>query len=208
MEATNSFLTLKEACVLAQVPEAFGRREVDRNTIAPTRKRSARRTRPAVLLPELATVYLRLIRQLSDADVDLPPLARRDLYSFLTGKTSTSPRWTRRGPEILLTGTPVALLMDEMETDLHERVRIYRRGQEGRIVSDPAVRAGEPVFAGTRIPVSKVGHLRNRGRPVSELLEHFPGLTSDDIEFAAMHVALGPPPGRPSKKPLKLRRIL
>jgi len=64
---------------------------------------------------------------------------------------------------------------------------------------------GEPVFEGTRISVRFVGERARNGEPVAELLEDYPVLTHEDIEFAKMYVALGRPPGRPRKRPRFVR---
>jgi len=62
-----------------------------------------------------------------------------------------------------------------------DRVAEY---QAGRIVSDPAIMAGTPVIAGTRIPVRTIiGYLR-AGHTVEEIIAEFPHLTPEDIEAA------------------------
>jgi len=38
-----------------------------------------------------------------------------------------------------------------------------------------------------------------KGEPARDLLEDFPALDADDLEFARMFVELGRPPGRPRK---------
>lgn len=42
---------------------------------------------------------------------------------------------------------------------------------------------------------------RAKREPVEALLEDYPALTAEDVEFARMFVALGRPPGRPRKRP-------
>jgi hypothetical protein len=44
------------------------------------------------------------------------------------------------------------------------------------------------------------GERARKGEPVATLLEDYPGLDAEDVEFARMFVALGRPPGRPRKK--------
>lgn len=61
-----------------------------------------------------------------------------------------------------------------------------------------AVLSGEPVFEGTRIAVRFVGDRADR-EPLAELLEDYPTLTEDDVEFARMYAALGRPQGRPRR---------
>jgi hypothetical protein len=166
----TTLLTLKEACVLANVPEPVARREIERKTVVPQRHRDRGKKRPHVRLPPAALVYLRLARQLSDARVDLSPSTRRDLYLFLTG-AAPHPRWKRRLGRVVLTDTPMAPLITDVEAKLAERLRIYRLVSK-RVHSDPLIHGGDPVFRGTRIQVSHVGALRRRGRSIEEVLEH------------------------------------
>ena len=84
-----------------------------------------------------------------------------------------------------------------------ERIRTFLRGRS-RAVSRAEVLGGEPVFEGTRISVRFVGE-RAKREPVEALLEDYPALSTEDIEFARMFVALGRPPGRPRKKPRFVR---
>jgi uncharacterized protein (DUF433 family) len=48
-------------------------------------------------------------------------------------------------------------------------------------VSDPAVLGGEPVFAGTRIPLAHVAALFAKGVPPDEIAEDHPGLDARDL---------------------------
>jgi uncharacterized protein (DUF433 family) len=67
--------------------------------------------------------------------------------------------------------------------------------QKRRIISEPDVPSGEPVFKGTRISVRHVGELARKGVSLSILLEDFPRLAKSDIELARDFVARAKPPG-------------
>ncbi|OFX18735.1 MAG: hypothetical protein A2V77_01055 [Anaeromyxobacter sp. RBG_16_69_14] len=67
-------------------------------------------------------------------------------------------------------------------------------------MSRPDLLSGEPVFEGTRIAVRFVGERARKGESATALLEDYPALGAEDLEFARMFVALGRPPGRPRKK--------
>jgi hypothetical protein len=45
-----------------------------------------------------------------------------------------------------------------------------------------------------------VGERARKGESATALLEDYPALSAEDLEFARMFVALGRPPGRPRKK--------
>jgi uncharacterized protein (DUF433 family) len=50
-----------------------------------------------------------------------------------------------------------------------------------RISCDPAVLAGKPVIAGTRLSVDYVLNLLAHGASVAEIVEEYAGLAADDI---------------------------
>lgn len=54
------------------------------------------------------------------------------------------------------------------------RYQELQRGMKKRIVSDPGIHAGEPVFEGTRIPLAHIAALIAKGIPFEELAEDYP----------------------------------
>jgi uncharacterized protein (DUF433 family) len=56
----------------------------------------------------------------------------------------------------------------------------------GEIISDPALRNGEPILAGTATPVRAVAELWNLGMSPEEVPIHLPHLTIQMV-FAALH---------------------
>jgi uncharacterized protein (DUF433 family) len=82
-----------------------------------------------------------------------------------------------------------------MTIDEALRTDLYKNGL-GRIVSDKKILAGEPVFRGTRLSVRHVGGMRLNGEPTERILEDYPDLSAEDVEFAALYTAANPGPGR------------
>jgi uncharacterized protein (DUF433 family) len=78
-----------------------------------------------------------------------------------------------------------------------------------RIVSDPAVLAGTPVFRGTRIPLEHIAGLIRNGVSAAEILEDHPALSPRDLAYARAYVRRTEPVA-PSEshsiKPIQLRR--
>lgn len=83
--------------------------------------------------------------------------------------------------------------------------------------SDPDIMGGTPVFCRTRIPVYVIADLKEQGTPTDEILEGYPRLTRELVEYAGIYARTHPRRGRPpvqpwnGKKPLarkkgKLRR--
>jgi uncharacterized protein (DUF433 family) len=78
-----------------------------------------------------------------------------------------------------------------------------------RIVSDPAILGGTPVFRGTRIPLEHIAGLIRKGASSSEIAEDYSALSPQDIAYTRAYVRRIKPTamldGR-SVKPIQLRR--
>jgi hypothetical protein len=68
--------------------------------------------------------------------------------------------------------------------------------------------AGEPVFAGTRIPLAHISGLFAKGVRREEIVEDYPALSRADLDFAAIHSKMKRNPGRPPKPLRFIRRPL
>jgi uncharacterized protein (DUF433 family) len=143
-----------------------------------------------------AVVYFSLV---NDLPVVLDKGLRKELFDLLVAQKERAGRWRREPHRIVLEGEVcVELPIDEIVRRVEKRVGAFLRGR-GRLESRPETMGGEPVFAGTRIPVRFVGERARKGEPLAELLEDYPALQADDVEFARLYAALGKPPGRPRK---------
>jgi uncharacterized protein (DUF433 family) len=76
------------------------------------------------------------------------------------------------------------------------RVGLYIDGLS-RVEEDDAVLGGCAVFKGTRLPVTHIGKMVERGEIVQNVLEDYPNLTEDDVNFARLYYRAHPPTGRP-----------
>jgi uncharacterized protein (DUF433 family)/DNA-binding transcriptional MerR regulator len=187
----SEHLTLKEAALLAGVTEKSIRHELEDKVILP--RRSERRR---LQFGAMDLLYFRLVSELR---VELKKSDRKDLFLLITRKKTEQGPWRRKTDRLMLTGrVPTEFRTAELARELAERLKLFLQGRL-RVVSRPEVLGGEPVFEGTRISVRHVGQLMKKGVPESELLEDFPALSKQDLEFSRMFVALGRPPGRPRK---------
>jgi uncharacterized protein (DUF433 family) len=87
-----------------------------------------------------------------------------------------------------------------MTIDEAARTDLYKNGL-AKIVSDKKILGGEPVFRGTRLSVRHVGGMRLNGEPMERILEDYPDLSAEDIEFAALYTAANPAAGRTRTNP-------
>lgn len=78
-----------------------------------------------------------------------------------------------------------------------------------RIISDPEILSGTPVFEGTRIPLEHIMGLLRKGISAAEIAEDHPALSRQDIAFARARLRLSKSrgsAGRPAIQPIQLRR--
>jgi uncharacterized protein (DUF433 family) len=108
-----------------------------------------------------------------------------------------------QGPSKLVPG-PVIDAREQAKR-IARLVKAFRAGAR-RVVSNPEIMSGAPVFEGTRIPVEQVGQMLVRGDSEDDLLADFPALKRSDLVYARAVVARGRGRGRPRLKPIEFRR--
>lgn len=197
-DALNADLSLKETAILSGAPEKAIRHELASRVVRASRSGGRRHFSPREV------VYFFLVNELP---VGLDKTLRKELFELLAANKEREGRWRREAHQLVLEGDVVVVLAtDDVVKRLEERIGTFLRGRS-RVVSRPEVLGGEPVFEGTRISVRFVGNRARKGEPLAVLLEDYPALKAEDIEFARMYVALGRPPGRPRKKPKFVRGV-
>lgn len=197
---TVSF-SLKEAAAIANVPERVVRKAIEAKTIQPRVVQVGRAPRYRFDAHDL--LYLKL---LTTFPFPLRPDDKQALRDLIERKRQSSGRWFRTDDAAIVRSGDVEVRVElhQLREALANRLRTFHRGRR-RVVSNPAVLGGEPVFEGTRIPLSHIAALVAKNVPVEELLEDYPALSLDDLRFAAMVARMKPNPGRP-RKALALRR--
>jgi uncharacterized protein (DUF433 family) len=77
-----------------------------------------------------------------------------------------------------------------------------------RIVSDPDILNGTPVFRGTRIPLDHIAGLIRKGVPLREITEDYSSLSKQDISYARVFARLvKPSTDSRTIQPIQLRRV-
>ena len=194
-------LSLKEAAALAGVPETAVRKAIEARTIRPHVVVAGRAPRYRFRGTDL--VYLKLV---TGFPLALTAADKRALRDVIEERRPASGRWLVRGRDVVVRADDLEVRVDleRLRNTLAHRLRTYRRGRR-RILSDPAILGGEPVFEGTRIPLRHIAGLIAKGVPREELTEDYPSLSAEDLDFSAMVARMKPDPGRP-RKPLALLR--
>jgi uncharacterized protein (DUF433 family) len=72
---------------------------------------------------------------------------------------------------------------------------------KARILSDPEVLGGEPVYKGTRVPVHDVAASLDKGISRERILAAYPMLDEDALDQALLYAEAFPPRGRPREAP-------
>jgi len=195
-------LSLKEAAAVAELPEPAVRRAIERRSLAPRAARAGTARRWRFGVRDL--LFARLI-----AGFPLPLGAedKRALGELVYRGHAVAGPWRAEGRGFVREADGLALRIDAAEARrrIARNLRDLRRGRR-RVVSDPMVLGGEPVFSGTRIPLSHVAGLIRNGASLDEVLADCPALGARDVAYAALCARMTPRPGRP-RGTLKLVRI-
>jgi uncharacterized protein (DUF433 family) len=195
--------SLKEAAAIAGVPEPAVRKAIEAGTIRPRAVSAGRAQRYRFGVGDM--LYLKLV---AGFPLELGGEDKVALRSLVEHRRSSAGRWQAgEGGDLVVRAGGVAVRVEAgpVRRALARDLLAYCRGRR-RVVSDPAVLGGEPVFQGTRIPLAHVAALIAKGVPLAEIAEDYPALSRGDLAFAAIHARMKPDPGRP-RKPLELVRI-
>jgi uncharacterized protein (DUF433 family) len=197
----DSQFSLKEAAAIADVPEPFVRKAVDQKTVRPRRVASGRAMRHRFGVSEML-----LLKLIAKFPFDLPRQDKDALRSLVEGKRTHAGKWQKAKGDFVARSGDLVIVVEckDVRSRLARDLATYRRGLK-RIVSDPEVMAGEPVFSGTRIPLAHISGLFAKGVPSDEIVEDYPALSRADLDFAAIHSRMKRNPGRP-RKPLRFVR--
>jgi uncharacterized protein (DUF433 family) len=193
--------SLKEAAAIADVPEPFVRKAIAQRTLRPRAVASGRAVRYRFAMRDM--LFLKVI---SGFPFGLPRKDKDALRSLVDGKRTNAGKWQATKTDFVFRSGDVVIHVEAKNARdaLAHDLTAYRRGRR-RIVSDPSVLGGEPVFKGTRIPLAHVSALIAKRVPLREIAEDYPALSLADIAFAAIHSKMKRNPGRP-RKPLRLLR--
>lgn len=116
---------------------------------------------------------------------------RRKLYQRIAYALSTKHR-----PHEIELGAYLFIRLDSAVHDIEARLDDFARWKR-KLVEREDILGGEPVFPKSRLAVRQIGEMARRGAPVTEILEDYPYLTAQDVEFAKRFASAYPRLGRP-----------
>jgi uncharacterized protein (DUF433 family) len=210
----NLRFSLKEAAVLSGLSENKLRREVERKVIVPRQAPTGATHRLEFVESEI--LYFAMLNSFA-GKLELTPQTRTKAWRLLIdwshkAAVERTKRWTSIHRDNRLrsrwvisldrrwakTISPIVTVnWDALLEDVGPRVDLYGRGRE-RIHEDEAILGGEPVFKGTRLSVRHIGRMRAKGESVERIIEDYPNLSAEDVEFARLYAEAHPVVGRPS----------
>ena len=179
----NASLTTNEVVALFGVDERRVRKEVEHGVLGGTKP----------LRFDLASVvYLVVLNQLG---FELAVETRRMLF----GEVTSALRSSSKRPSTIPLG-PIADLRLGRVVDDAERQLVRFEAWKSKLVTDDRILGGEPVFPKSRLAVRHVGDMLVRGASRAEVLEDYPYLKEQDLDFAMMFTKAYPRIGRPSER--------
>jgi uncharacterized protein (DUF433 family) len=210
----RDLLSLKEAVILADVPESDVRKDMERGVLpAPS----------VVRLSDLrlgvawqTVITFRLLYSSAALSAELRRMAFRKIsasdWTFLCSVRECGHSAVRAGGhEYLLYAAscfedlPACKLEidDYLELNVSKAVRsilprvtVYARGL-GRVTERDDTLGGAAVFRGTRLSVSHIGKMVERGETVENILSDYPNLGEEDVKFSLLYHQAHPAVGRP-----------
>lgn len=198
----SELFSLAEAAAISELSPETIRTVLEKNTFPLSRRRRVGKA----IRHEFSFEDLFLLKLL----VDFPfPLSRQDkaaLQDLVIHGGRPNGRWREEDADLILHSGDITVVAQckNVKERLSRNLEIFTHGKS-RIVSDPAIISGTPVFRGTRIPLDHIAGLYRKGVDEREIIEDFPRLSRADLEFARLYSRIGVPPGRPKKR-IQLRK--
>lgn len=208
-EEIRALLSLREAALLADVAEAKVRKDIETGLLPPIKSRDRERLFfrwadvfifAAVYKSDLLSGPLRK-QAFAALEARLEPSRRRHFYNRLEADALLAATCERSECVFAASGRLqlddyLYIDLAQLAADLAPRVDVYAEGL-GRIEEKEGVLGGETVFKNTRLSVNHVGKLRDGGEAVATIIEDYPYLREDDVEFARLYFKAHPVVGRP-----------
>jgi len=133
-------------------------------------------------------VYLFAVAALG---VELGVDDRKRLYRLIAAALAE-----RTPPESIELGAYLEVRLALAVHDVEERLERFAKWKKKLVIREDVL-GGEPVFPNSRLSVRHIGEMARHDGSVNEILEDYPYLDEQDIEFAKQFVAAYPRVGRP-----------
>ena len=129
------------------------------------------------------------------AKLDLPVKAKQLVRQWISEERP----FAKSGEQVLKLSEVIVLRLPEPAREVVAEAETYAADRDRLIMSDPRIFGGQPVIAGTRIPVHTVAERLNAGDTIGVLAEDYPHVDPRAFEVAARYSRTHPRRGRPVK---------
>lgn len=181
-------LTPNEVVALFELDEKRVRKDVEYGVLA------VGKGAPRFALAEVVYLYT-LDRLLFDLGVD----DRKKLYRLIAEALGEAKR-----PKSIDLGEHVEVKLATVVEAVEDRIERFDKWKN-KLVTRDDILGGETVFPNTRIAVRQIGEMAHRGAPVKEIIEDYPSIDEQDVEFAKQFVTAYPRVGRPRVRQVPAR---
>ncbi len=178
----------REAALLADVSLRSVDKAIEEKVVKP--RRAARRS------PLLDSGDVLAIALIARAGLPLSTPTKQKINQWVHGIASED---TASDVTELLLSDILVLRFDDDARALAERLYDYLESRERFILRDPGVMGGEPVIAGTRIPVHALAARIAGGETIADLREDYPRVSRGAFEAALTFARAHPRRGRPPR---------
>jgi uncharacterized protein (DUF433 family) len=179
-------LTVLEVSAILDLPERKVRKELELGLL-PELTNPPRLPFEAVVCVLAISAFAMYVR--------LRPDGRRQLYAGIREWLARSEHTQEPFEDDVVLGKGVHIQVKQFASDARARVESFEKWKMMRVVEDPDILGGEPVFRGTRLSVRQIG-----GLPKAEgaaIREDYPYLSEEDVRFAGVFSRAYPRKGRP-----------
>lgn len=129
------------------------------------------------------------------AKLDLPVKAKQLVRQWIAVERP----FAKSGERVLRLSDVIVLRVPESAREVVAQAETYAADRERFIASDPHIFGGQPVIAGTRIPVHTVAERLDAGDTIDVLAEDYPHVDPHAFQVAARYARTHPRRGRPVK---------
>lgn len=198
----SELFSVSEAAAIAEVSPETVRTALEKRSVAPSSKRKINKA----VRYQFSVGDVLLVKVLVEFPFALSKEDKQSLAKILSRGSRRAARWSRDGTDLVYRSGDMQVFVEckAFRQKVARNLSTFRWGKR-RIVSDPDVLGGEPVFRGTRIPLQHVAALYRKDVPEKKIAQDFPLLSSRDLAYARLFSRLSERPGRPRKR-LSLRR--
>jgi uncharacterized protein (DUF433 family) len=188
MHGPADLLNRREAAFLADVSLRSVDKAIEEKVVKPSRA-----TPRGTLLDRGDVLAIALFAR---AELPLDRSTKRRINQWIHGFSQDEA--FEETKELLLSDVLV-LRFDTEFGQLASRLRRYLERRKRHIEASPEIQGGEPVIAGTRLPVRAVAERMRRGDSIENLADDYRGIPPEAFEAARIYAESHPRRGRPAQ---------